>query len=339
ISLSALSIFAASLSLVTAFGLPLVWCNIAVGLSATLYTGLGGFRGVVWTDCVQLLFIILGPATIITKVLIDWRSAATSVQPIEDFDARPYIWNTQLDLSNDESVWALVSSLPSVFYRVSMDQVVVQRSLASRTLDSARRTVLTGTVLLFVAYAIELSMALSLVLWFRGCDPQLSGAIHNNDQILPYYIKTHLQEFPGFTGLFLSAVVSAGLSTISSAINSITALLHVDVLPYFCKSATYDTPMRTQGLAFCLGVIMTLYSCICTYMGSVTRAMILVYSAAAGPCMGLLILAIGFPFVHSKGAGISTLLLFAVQLYLLWQQIDRKKYCLRLCQSPLSTAL
>ncbi|XP_049527970.1 sodium-coupled monocarboxylate transporter 1-like [Dermacentor silvarum] len=69
---------------------------------------------------------------------------------------------------------------------------------------------------------------------------------------------------------------------------------------------------------------MTLYSCICIYMGSVTRAMILVYSAAAGPCIGLMLLAVGFPFVHSKGAGISTLLFFAIQLYLLWQRIDKK---------------
>ncbi|KAH7936948.1 hypothetical protein HPB49_006524 [Dermacentor silvarum] len=74
------------------FGLPLVWCNIVIGLSAAVYTALGGLRGVVWTDCVQLLFILLGPATIIAKVLIDWRSPATSVQPLEEFDTRSYIW-------------------------------------------------------------------------------------------------------------------------------------------------------------------------------------------------------------------------------------------------------
>ncbi|XP_049527971.1 sodium/glucose cotransporter [Dermacentor silvarum] len=92
LSIGALSIFAASLTLVTVFGLPLVWCNIVIGLSAAVYTALGGLRGVVWTDCVQLLFILLGPATIIAKVLIDWRSPATSVQPLEEFDTRSYIW-------------------------------------------------------------------------------------------------------------------------------------------------------------------------------------------------------------------------------------------------------
>ncbi|XP_049528636.1 sodium-coupled monocarboxylate transporter 1-like [Dermacentor silvarum] len=69
---------------------------------------------------------------------------------------------------------------------------------------------------------------------------------------------------------------------------------------------------------------MTIYSCICSYMGTVTRAMILVNSAVAGPCIGLLLLAVGFPFVHSKGAGISALLIFAIQLYLLWQRMDKQ---------------
>ncbi|XP_037579617.2 sodium-coupled monocarboxylate transporter 1-like [Dermacentor silvarum] len=143
-------------------------------------------------------------------------------------------------------------------------------------------------------------------------------------QVLPFYIRTRLMEFPGFTGLFLAAVVSAGTSTVTSSINSMTALLHVDVLPYFFKSASSDAPCRTQGLAFLLGAVMTLYSCVCVYMGSVTRAMILVYSAAAGPCIGLLLLAVGLPFVHSKGAGISTLVFFSIQLYFLWQRIDKK---------------
>ncbi|XP_075553499.1 putative sodium-dependent multivitamin transporter [Dermacentor variabilis] len=183
LSIGAVSIFAASLTLVTVFGLPLVWCNIVIGLSSTIYTALGGLRAVVWTDCVQLLFILLGPATIITKVFIDWRSPGTSVQPIEEFDTWSYIGNTQFDLTDDENVWPLVSSLPSAFYRVTMDQIVVQRCLASRTLASAQRTVLTGSVLLVAAYTVELLMALSLVLWFRGCDPQLSGAIKNTDQI------------------------------------------------------------------------------------------------------------------------------------------------------------
>ncbi|XP_070395467.1 uncharacterized protein [Dermacentor albipictus] len=49
--------------------------------------------------------------------------------------------------------------------------------------------------------------------------------------------------------------------------------------------------------------------------------MIMVHSAAAGPLLGLLILAVAFPFVHAKGAGISTVLTFVGQLFLVWQRL------------------
>ncbi|XP_075553610.1 sodium-coupled monocarboxylate transporter 1-like [Dermacentor variabilis] len=67
---------------------------------------------------------------------------------------------------------------------------------------------------------------------------------------------------------------------------------------------------------------MTVYSCVCVYLGSITRAAIMVVSAIHGPCIGLLILAITCPFVHSKGAGTATLITFAIQLFLMWQRIS-----------------
>ncbi|XP_077538942.1 sodium-coupled monocarboxylate transporter 1-like [Haemaphysalis longicornis] len=47
----------------------------------------------------------------------------------------------------------------------------------------------------------------------------------------------------------------------------------------------------------------------------------MVYAAATGPFVGLSILAVAFPFVHAKGAGISTLLMLTVQLVMMWQTI------------------
>ncbi|XP_077538827.1 sodium-coupled monocarboxylate transporter 1-like [Haemaphysalis longicornis] len=67
---------------------------------------------------------------------------------------------------------------------------------------------------------------------------------------------------------------------------------------------------------------MTLFSCVCAYLGSIIRVLLMVKSAATGPFTGLLFLAIGFPFVHSKGAGISTMVALAFQLFVLWQDIN-----------------
>ncbi|XP_077512718.1 sodium-coupled monocarboxylate transporter 2-like [Amblyomma americanum] len=322
VSFGAIIIFAASLAIVTVFGFPLLWCNIIIGLSGTIYTALGGLRAVVWTDCMQLLFIILGPATVIGKVFVHLNSTGRTSDAFKDFSFRSYILNTQFDLTHDESVWVAVSSMAAAFYRVSMDQVVMQRGLASRTLANAQRTIFTGCLLLLAVYAVEVIMVFSLVLWFRGCDPKLAGAIMSRDQILPFYIKRYLTEFPGFTGLFLSAVVTAATSSISSIINSLAAVLYVDMLELRFKNIGSHARWTTHALAFLFGGIMTGYSCLCVYMGSIVRAIIMVHSAAAGPSLGLVLLAVAFPFVHCKGAGISTLVVFASQIVLLWLRIQ-----------------
>lgn len=116
--------------------------------------------------------------------------------------------------------------------------------------------------------------------------------------------------------------MSASTSTISSAINSEAAVIYVDVLSPRFKQLDSHVRWITHGLAFLLGTIMTVYSCVCVYMGSVTMAVLMVVSAISGPCIGLLILAITCPFVHSKGAGSATLITFAMQLFLMWQRIN-----------------
>ncbi|XP_077489023.1 sodium-coupled monocarboxylate transporter 1-like [Amblyomma americanum] len=322
VSIGALSIFAASITVVTVLGVPLLWCNISIGLWGTIYTAMGGLRGVVWTDCMQLFFILLGPATVITKVVIDLSRSGRTELSLADFEVRRHIVNSEFSFTDDENAWVVLSSVCANLYRGSMDQVVMQRCLASRTLASAQRTLFTGSLLLATVYIVELVLAIAVALWFQGCDPNLSGAIKSRDQILPFYIKTYLKEFPGFTGLFLSAVVSAATSTISSVINSLAAVIYVDVLTPRVQNIDSHLLWITRALALLLGGTMIAYSCLCVYMGSITKAMIMVYNAAAGPFLGLGILAVAFPFVHSKGAGISTLLIFSLELALIWQALQ-----------------
>uniref|UniRef100_A0A1S4LJB2 Uncharacterized protein n=2 Tax=Ixodes scapularis TaxID=6945 RepID=A0A1S4LJB2_IXOSC len=50
----------------------------------------GGFRGVVWTDCLQAVVLMLAPATIVIKVIYDASFDAIQLRPVGDFDVRPY---------------------------------------------------------------------------------------------------------------------------------------------------------------------------------------------------------------------------------------------------------
>ncbi|KAM7304408.1 putative sodium/solute symporter, partial [Ixodes scapularis] len=115
-----------------------------------------------------------------------------------------------LDFTSDENFWSCFLGLyVHNLFRAGMDQTVVQRYLASRTLRDAQRIMVIG-IALNVFYMIVIGlMALALIYWYRDCDPMLTGAIKKFDQILPYYVKQNLMDLPGFSGLFLTGVVSA----------------------------------------------------------------------------------------------------------------------------------
>ncbi|XP_077491824.1 sodium-coupled monocarboxylate transporter 2-like [Amblyomma americanum] len=315
-SVAAISIFVASLTLVTVFKASLFWSNIAIGLSGTLYTVLGGLRGVVWTDCMQFLVILIAPTTFVAKVLVDSFSSNSTVQPLGDLNIKEYIGDLSFDLTSDENVWACLwgSSALSI-YRMCLDQMVVQRLLASRTLKDAQRAAVISSVLLMVMYVVSLSMGAALTIWYRGCDPGMQGAIRSIDQIVPYYLSTELIRIPGLVSMFMAGVVCAATSTVSSTINSQATILYVDVIAHGYTKADEHVLLITRCAALFLGLTMTIYSTLVVYMGSVTRIFLMVYSSITGPYVGLCLLAVLFPFVHSKGAGVATLV---TMIYEMW---------------------
>nr|XP_054922683.1 sodium-dependent multivitamin transporter-like [Dermacentor andersoni] len=124
----------------TVFKTPLFWCNIFIGLSGTLYTVLGGLRGVVWTDCMQFMIALLAPMAVVAKIFIDASAPNSTIQPLTGTDVARYIGNYSFDLTSDETIWACsLGTSAMAIYRVCWDQVVAQRLLASRTLTDAQR--------------------------------------------------------------------------------------------------------------------------------------------------------------------------------------------------------
>ncbi|XP_040077874.1 putative sodium-dependent multivitamin transporter [Ixodes scapularis] len=256
-TVGALAISATSVAVSTVFHVPQFWTSLAIGLTGTVYTALGGLRGVVWTDCMQALLLVITPATVIIKVGYDIIHQGLVLRPFSATDFRNYMLNTSFDAAQDENLWScLIGLLAMNTYRTLLDQTVAQRYLAARTLSDAKRTVYTGTILTRLMFVTNSLLALTLRYWYRDCDPELTGEISKPDQILPLYVIQNLSTFPGFCGIFLAGVVGATTSTISSLINSQATVCYVDIVSEF---------------RFLNGTVMTVYAITVTYMGSVGR--------------------------------------------------------------------
>uniref|UniRef100_A0A6B0VAP9 Putative na+iodide/myo-inositol/multivitamin symporter n=1 Tax=Ixodes ricinus TaxID=34613 RepID=A0A6B0VAP9_IXORI len=226
-----------------------LWCSLAIGLTGTFYTALGGLRGVVWTDSMQAVLSILAPVTVIIKILYDSKTKLVQLEPLNNLDPTPYFLDISLDLTKDENVWAcLLGMLGYQIYLMGLEQMTVQRYAAARTLEHAKRMAVTSTIMTSLFYILRACTALSLIYWYRNCDPLATGDITTVDQLLPFYVSTRLLEFPGFCGIFLVGVVSAATSTVSSIINSCAAVCYVDMVSPLFTMSDHRAALLTRGI-------------------------------------------------------------------------------------------
>ncbi|XP_077489532.1 putative sodium-dependent multivitamin transporter isoform X1 [Amblyomma americanum] len=248
-TLGAVGIYTAAIGISTMFPVGLLYSNIAIGFAGTIYTALGGLRSVVWADCVQALVMLSMPAIIIGKVIYDSSSASPPLRPLSDLNVTTYILRNDFDPTTDENVWSsLVGGLSYIVVRTGFDQMAVQRFIAARTLQEAKRIAAAGAVFVVSFFVFGEVAALFLIYWYRDCDPVLSGSIESYDQIVPYFMKERLADVTMMRGLFLAGLLSASTSTVSSIVNSHAAIFYVDIVSPYVTMTERTTVTATRLL-------------------------------------------------------------------------------------------
>ncbi|XP_077534699.1 sodium-coupled monocarboxylate transporter 1-like [Haemaphysalis longicornis] len=299
--LGAIAIFAASMAVTTIFHVPSLWCSIILGSAATAYTAMGGLRGVVWADCLQGLLTLAVPILVISKVAYDASNGHVHTQPFDELELRKHFLTVTMDLTTDETLWGmLIAASPTFVNRICLDQMAVQRYLASRTLQEAKSTLVLGTVMTCLFYVLGIGEGMALSSLYRGCDPQMLGNIQKTDQILPYYVQNDFGNLPGFSGIFLAGIVSASISSVSSTVNSQAAVVYMDIVTPYFKVPSERCSCTIKAIAFAAGVVMTGLSLAVPYLGSVLSILFFASAAITGPFVGLLLLGLTAPFATSK---------------------------------------
>nr|XP_050046800.2 sodium/iodide cotransporter-like [Dermacentor andersoni] len=271
-SVGAIGMFSSAIAVSTMFPVPLIYSNMAIGLAGTIYTALGGLRGVVWADCAQAVVMVMSPIVIIGKVLYDSTIATPPLRPISDINITDLAFRVTLDLTNEENVWSgLAGAVPFSLVRTGFDQMAVQRFMAARTLRDAKRIALAGPLFVLVFFFLGDCTGIAMIYWFRDCDPLLRGAIQSYDQIIPHYMMTNLADMPTLRGLFLAGLVGASTSTVSSIVNSHAAIFYIDVITPYVKISEQKTVIVMRLLAFTSGTIMTLCAIALPYFGTAAR--------------------------------------------------------------------
>lgn len=294
-----------------------LWVLVSIGVFATFYTAIGGYEAVVWTDLLQS--VTLGGGMVIVLFLIvdmvsgDFYSIIEFGREHDKFQ----MLNMEFVLTERSSFWAAAGfALFMYLPGYTASQITVQRYLSMADLKQARRSLLINAAVAPVISLVFFLVGTALFVFYyqQGGFPD----IPNQDQLLPYFLANELP-VAGLTGLLLAGLFAAGMSTIDSGINSMTAVIVKDWLP---DKAEGFNVYYSRIITIVLGGIVTVTSLFVPLIGEHVIEMI---TKIAGTFLGLLlgIYLLGmFTRRGNTGGSVIGLIAGTVALAIVWTQTN-----------------
>ncbi|XP_041368526.1 sodium-coupled monocarboxylate transporter 2-like [Gigantopelta aegis] len=328
ISYMAICLLSPALALQSAAGIELWLSVVVIGIVGTVYTSLGGIKSVVWTDTFQAVLMFTGIITILVKALMEVGGVMKMFE-IANSQGRIIFDDVRVDPRIRQTVWSLTIGAFFSWLLISFNQSTVQRLSSLRTMRAAKIAFLLNGPLIIVYGSILCFTGILVYSYFysKACDPYKAGLIKNRNQVMPYFVMQVLAELPGMTGLYISTLFSASLSTFSSGINALAANTAEDLLGYpFAKFKVKESTAThiTKLLVLFYGMLAIGLAYLAKSLhGPVTQMANSVMGACGGPVLGIFLLGAIFPWANKHGALYGCL---AAIIFNMWMAIGGQIY-------------
>ncbi|MBN2164501.1 MAG: sodium/solute symporter [Pontiellaceae bacterium] len=277
-------IYAPAMAMSIATGLPLWSCICTMGLLATAYTTLGGLAAVVWTDVIQFIILVGGAIWVAISITQGVDGGAGQILSIAKESGRLHIADWKLDLFAMSGPIVAVSFFFQLMQDYGTDQVTVQRLMATGSLRSTVKSVIfnAGTDIVIISLLLFIGLGLYAFSLKHPMPEDLSA-----DQIMPYYIIHYLPQ--GISGLLITAVFAAAMSSMDSGINSIATVLIKDFNLSSPASRLNEVAMA-RLLTIALGTTATLLAFYISTIGGIIKSFASFMSLFSAPVLALFLL-------------------------------------------------
>ena len=217
-------------------------CLLLGGVVTAYYTIVGGLEAVIWTDVVQSVILTLGGLLILGTIV--WKlpggfgqlfstAVADGKFLIGELGGNGKIhaipWG--FSLTHKTFVMLLVVGVIQWLTDYTTNQEVVQRYCAAKSTRDASRAIWICCWSCVPTWGYFMLVGTGLYVFYKvfpnpAAAEMLSG-VRKAEGIVPFFVTTQLG--PGFTGLVIAAVLAAAMSSMSSAMNSISAVTITDL--------------------------------------------------------------------------------------------------------------
>jgi SSS family solute:Na+ symporter len=228
---------------------------IITGIAVILYSMLGGIQAVIWTDTIQGIVLIAG--AIICAAVLTFSIPGGPHQLFEIASA-----NNKFSLGSfgpslrDSTFWVvLIYGLFINLQNYGIDQNYIQRYMTTSTGREAKFSALFGSLLYIPVSLLFFYIGTALFSYYTSQPDLLPDQLRlagTGDKVFPYFIASGLPV--GLTGLLIAAIFSAGMSTVSTSLNSTSTIILSD---YYNRYFNKDNNDKSSMLVLRISSLMT----------------------------------------------------------------------------------
>jgi SSS family solute:Na+ symporter len=254
---------------------------LILGAFTIVYTYHGGMRAVVWTDVLQTFVYLFGGMAALWLIGKGVDGGWSAILGDAAARGKLKVIDTYTGLDRAHTLWAgLIGGAFLSMASHGADQLIVQRLLAASSLRDARRSLIGSGIAVFFQFALFLIIGIGLYAYYRG------QTFARPDEIFPRFIVEAMP--PGLTGLVIAAILAAAMSTVSGALNSLSAATTHDIyLPLTGRRAD-DPGVLRIGKIFTLVWAVILVGGALLYRAQGTPVVVVALSVASFTYGGLL---------------------------------------------------
>jgi solute:Na+ symporter, SSS family len=295
--------------------------SIFVIVSLTLfYTFEGGLTAVIWTDVVQMFLYVGGAALSLVVILHNvpggWAHVSAVAGAAHKFQVFDFAFSmTPAFFAKNYTFWAGLIGGCFLFTATGTEQLLVQRLLAARSERESRAALFSSWIVIFCQFTLFLFIGALLFVYYS--DAHLA-APNPMDRIYPEFVWRNLPV--GVAGLVIAAILAAGMSNLSAALN---ALASTTIMDFYRPLVARRRPEPPESHFLALarwatvvwGVVLFLVGLVARNWGSVLEAGLTIASILYGSLLGVFLLGLLTKRVKERAAIVAMIAGLLTMLY------------------------
>ena len=292
------------------FGWSIPLIIICTGISVVIYAMLGGIEAVIWTDAIQGIVLIGGALVCLLVIMFSMPNGPGEVFTIAAGADKFSLGSFELNFVESTFWMILVYGLFINLQNFGIDQSYIQRYITARNEKEAKRSTWFGSLLYVPVSLLFFFIGTALFSYyhvFHDLLPEELRLAENADKVFPYFIVSGLPT--GVTGLLIASIFAAGMSTVSTSINSsATVFLSDHYRKYINKNTTEKQSMRVLLItSFIMGGLSIAVGLAFNGVTSALEAWWALSSIFSGGILGLFLLGFVVKKASNKAASIGVL--------------------------------